>query len=232
MIDNRDRQERRNVPLPIMVRGYSAPGVQWDEMTTSTDVSIGGVGFNIKHPVFVGQVLELALPLPKSLRRHDVVDSTYHVYAIVRSVSASQPARVGVMFYGRRPPRDYKDNPTGRFLFGGETITPPAQKPRRHPRHNMILNAQLRWMNPGAAPREETTIVEEIAEGGARVLTTFRLSPGDEVTLVIESGALSTRGSVRGSYVGRDGVRRLNVEFLSPESGQQARELMRRAGAP
>ena len=64
------------------------------------------------------------------------------------------------------------------------------------------------------------------------MLTTFRLSPGDEVTLVIDSGALSTRGSVRGSYVGRDGVRRLNVEFLSPESGQQARELMRRAGAP
>jgi hypothetical protein len=87
-------------------------------------------------------------------------------------------------------------------------------------------------MNPGAAPKEEVTIVEDMAEGGARVLTTFALDPGDEVTLDIESGAVSTRAAVRGSFIGADGIKRLNVEFLSPDAGVAARELMRRAGAP
>jgi hypothetical protein len=233
MADSREREQRRNVPLPIMVRGFETTGAPWDEMTTSTDISVGGVGFNLKHPVVVGQVLELAMPLPKTLRRHDVVDATYHTYSIVRSVNSGPPARIGVMFYGKKPPRGFKENPTGRYLFGGETVqSVSGRKVRRFTRHNLIFNTKLLWMNPGAAPREEITIIEDMAEGGARVLTTFSLDPGDEVTLDIESGALATRATVRGAYVGPDGIKRLNLEFLSPEAGPAARQLMRRAGAP
>lgn len=230
---SKGREPRRNVPLPILVRGFDRDGRHWDEMTTSKDVSYGGVGFLLGHPVAVGQVLELSLPLPKAFRRHDPANPSYHVFAIVRNAGPEGKLnRVGVMFYGKRPPRGFKDNPSARFVFGGETIeAPKAHQSRRFPRFSLVFNTQIVWHPPGAKARDEVTITEELAEGGARVLTTLPVEAGDAVSLDIDAGSVIADGDVRNTYIGADGIKRLNVQFRTDAAGAAARELLRRAGA-
>ena len=51
--------------------------------------------------------------------------------------------------------------------------------------------------------------------GGARVMTSIAsLAPGDIVHLEEVGGPFKTRAEVRGSYVGKDRIRRLNLRFL------------------
>jgi hypothetical protein len=67
----------------------------------------------------------------------------------------------------------------------------------------------------GTVLQEERTIAENIGRGGARVPTTLSsLAPGDIVHLEEVGGPFRTRAEVRGSYVSKDNVRRLNLRFL------------------
>jgi hypothetical protein len=67
----------------------------------------------------------------------------------------------------------------------------------------------------GTVLQEERTIAENCGRGGARVMTTMTsLLIGDIVHLEEVGGPFKTRANVRGSYVGRDGVRRLNLQFI------------------
>ena len=58
------------------------------------------------------------LPLPKRLRQYDLNDASYRVYSLVRGVRrrADQP-RVGVMFFGKFPPRGFHERPAARYLL-------------------------------------------------------------------------------------------------------------------
>jgi len=67
----------------------------------------------------------------------------------------------------------------------------------------------------GTVLQEERTIAENVGRGGARVMTTMAsLGPGDVVYLEEVGGPFKTRAEVRGTYVGRDNIRRLNLHFL------------------
>ena len=67
----------------------------------------------------------------------------------------------------------------------------------------------------GTVLQEERTIAENCGRGGARVMTTMTsLLIGDIVHLEEVGGPFKTRANLRGSYVGRDGVRRLNLQFM------------------
>jgi len=67
----------------------------------------------------------------------------------------------------------------------------------------------------GTMLQEERTIAENVGRGGARVMTTMTsLAPGDIVQLEEVGGPYKTRAEVRGAYVGKDGIRRLNLRFL------------------
>ena len=60
--------------------------------------------------------------------------------------------------------------------------------------------------------QEERTIAENVGRGGARVMTTTSsLSIGDVVQIEEVGGPFKTRADVRGTFVGRDGIRRLNL---------------------
>jgi hypothetical protein len=236
-MSDKPRDQRRSIPLPVMVRGFNRDGSQWDEMTTSDDISSGGARFALKHPVFVGQVLELSLPLPNTLRKFDLGTPSYRVFSIVRSVTtADYVQRVGAMYYGQRPPRGFKENPTARFVFGSDTRVgapaPASAKMRNYQRHSLVFNTRMRSGRSGnASGDDEVTITEDISAGGARILTARPLAEGDEVVLDIDGGAVRTPARIRGSFIGADGVRRLNVSFSSPEAGDAVRSLLRRAGA-
>jgi hypothetical protein len=68
-------------------------------------------------------VLRLTLALPKRLRNYDLTDSSYRIYTLVRFVERrSEPARVGVLFFGEYPPRGFQDHPDGRYLLPGDPM--------------------------------------------------------------------------------------------------------------
>jgi hypothetical protein len=123
MPTERRKTLRQNLAIPLRVQGFLADGTTWEELTTTVDVSSGGACFPLSHDAELGQVLLLSLPLPKRLRQYDLNDVAYRVYTLVRGVRrrAEQP-RVGVMFFGKHPPREFQERPAARFLFPTDSI--------------------------------------------------------------------------------------------------------------
>jgi len=110
--------------MPVRVTGWEADGSTWEEMTTTDDLSLGGAGFLVKRDAELGQVLFLILPMPKRLRQYDLNDASYRVYALVRGIRHQHDGhRVGVMFFGKFPPRGFHERPAARFLLPSDTIT-------------------------------------------------------------------------------------------------------------
>jgi predicted Ser/Thr protein kinase len=97
----------------------------------------------------------------------------------------------------------------------GVSTDTPADR-RRVTRLDIPVNFILRRVGTlGTVLQEERTIAENCGRGGARVMTTMSsLLISDIVHLEEVGGPFKTRASVRGSYVGRDGIRRLNLQFL------------------
>jgi hypothetical protein len=76
----------------------------------------------VTRTVALGQVLYLALPLPKRLRQFDLNDASYRVYALVRGIEhGTGRARIGVMFFGKFPPRGFHEKPWARFLLPSDS---------------------------------------------------------------------------------------------------------------
>lgn len=92
----------------------------------------------------------------------------------------------------------------------------PTPERRRVTRLDIFVNFVLRREGTlGTVLQEERTIAENVGRGGARVMTTMSsVSPGDVVYLEEVGGPYKTRAEVRGTYVGTDGIRRLNLHFL------------------
>jgi hypothetical protein len=114
---------RQNLAIPVRVQGFLANGTTWEELTTTVDVSAGGACFSLGHEAELGQVLLLSLPLPKRLRQYDLNDVSYRVYSLVRGVRrrADLP-RIGVMFFGKNPPREFHERPSARFIFPSDSV--------------------------------------------------------------------------------------------------------------
>jgi hypothetical protein len=123
MPTERRKNPRLGLAIPARIQGFLADGSIWDEMTTTIDVSSGGACFPLSHAAELGQVLLLTLALPKRLRQFDLVEASYRVYTLVRGVRrrGEQP-RVGVMFFGKYPPRGFHERPAARFLLPSDSI--------------------------------------------------------------------------------------------------------------
>lgn len=126
---------------------------------------------------------------------------------------AQQQARSGI-------PADAA--PTGGFPVivpaddAGVGATPTPSDRRRVTRLDIPVNFIIRRVGTaGAVLQEERTIAENMGRGGARVMTSIStLAAGDIVHLEEVGGPFKTRAEVRGSYVGKDRIRRLNLRFL------------------
>lgn len=113
-----------DLSIPVRVQGFNMDGSSWEEMSSTDDISLGGSGFLLKRDVELGQVLFLHLPLPKRLRQYDLMDASYRVYALVRGIRHQHDGhRVGVMFFGKFPPRGFHERPGARFLLPSDTLT-------------------------------------------------------------------------------------------------------------
>ena len=122
MSPERRKNARLGLAIPVRVQGYQADGSTWEELSTTDDVSLGGICFPLSHEVELGQILHLVLALPRRLRQYDLTETAYHVYTLVRSVRRrpDQP-RVGVMFFGKYPPRGFHDRPGARYLLPSDS---------------------------------------------------------------------------------------------------------------
>lgn len=114
------------------------------------------------------------------------------------SAPTSRVARVPVPEPGEMPP------------------TPAPTDRRRSSRLEIPVNFRMRRLGTaGTVLQEERTVAENMSRGGARIFTTMSaLVAGDIVHLEHVDGPFKTRAEVRGSYVGKDNIRRLNVRFL------------------
>jgi len=236
---DRRRDARLALVLPVLVRGHGADGTPWEATGTAEGVSARGVSFKVERPVFMGQVLHLALPMPKDLRQFDVYQPSYAVYAIVRNTAGDGVAsRVGVMFFGKQPPRGFEQKPTARYLLPSDLVPPDAPRiapagdtharparpetatkdekgRRRFDRYDIFVNLMLQDMDEwGAVLKEELTVADNIGRGGARVMTAIAFAKGDVVFVQEIGGPFAARAAVRDRSIGRDRLHRLHLEFL------------------
>ena len=234
---NRRKQQRMSLAVPVRVQGHEANGAPWTEMTVTENADFGGTAFSLKHPVTRGHALQLSLPLPKSFRSYDLTAPSYNVYCIVRNTSALPHGafRVGVMFLGRHPPRGHAQNPGGLYLLPSDLVAGAGSGPvltgierRAHPRYDLAVQLTLTRPEPVAfGPPSEQTLTRNLGSGGAMVLTSLPVSRNDIVIVEDLQGILRTRADVRGVFIGKDNIPRLNLRFLDPQAEEAARALLR-----
>jgi hypothetical protein len=226
--------------LPMRVQGFEADGSTWEEATTTDDISEGGCSFPVSRKVELGQVLLLVIPLPKRLRQYDPNESAYRVYALVRGlVYRPDHPRVGVMFFGKYPPRGFEEQPTLRYRLPSDPppnpdapdwpapdgpAPPPApgataSERRSSARYHRLVDFTLQQVDEwGTVLQEELTVADNLAKGGAHVLTSLEFMKGDVVLLRQAGGDFDTRAEVREVVRGEDGLRRLHLKFLDREA--------------
>jgi hypothetical protein len=123
MPSERRKTPRLGLAIPLRIQGFLADRSTWEEFSSTTDVSSGGACFSLGHDVELGQVLLLSLALPKRLRQYDLNDVTYRIYSLVRGVRRrSDRPRVGVMFFGKFPPRGFDERPGARYLLPSDSL--------------------------------------------------------------------------------------------------------------
>jgi hypothetical protein len=218
-VQNRRKERRIALAVPVRVQGYTSAGDSWEEMTASTDTSHGGVSFPLKRSIALGQVVFLSLPLPKNFRKYELTDAHYETYGLVRFVraaTADNPVpQVGVMFLGRTAPRGYEKNPGGRYLLPGDPRPSTGPKERRKlKRQEAFVNLRLRWVDPqGRTLQEEQTVTENVSRGGVRVRTSLPVAKGERVEVEDFHGTFRAMAEIANLFIGRDGVPRLNLRF-------------------
>ena len=234
---NRRKQQRMSLGVPVRVQGHDPNGTPWTEMTMTENADFGGAAFSLKHPVTRGHALHLSLPLPKSFRSYDITAASYSVYAIVRNTVAlpNGSFRVGVMFLGRHPPRGHAQNPGGLYLLPSDLVAGAGSghvlsgiERRVHPRYDLAVQLKLTRPEPVAfGPTSEQTLTRNLGTGGAMVLTSLPVSRNDIVIVEDLQGILRTRAEVRGVFIGKDNIPRLNLRFLDPTAEEATRALLR-----
>ena len=198
------------IKVPVRVRGREADGTTWEEVTSCVDVSLGGVGMLMSHPVSTGRVLHLSVPLPVSFRQYDLGETSYQVYALVRNTRPSASvSRVGVMFLGRNPPGGGGLPPAERYRMPGDRVVK-GLRPR--PLLRLHLEAD---QAPGGVAQEEEAVAEHLAPRLALVrVTHLRVSRGAVLAVEEVGGDFRSRAAVSAIVVGADGQPQLSLQML------------------
>jgi hypothetical protein len=94
MFEDKRRQKRVCVSLPIRVKWSDNKGNRFEEVTRSIDVSPDGALFQLKVPLTKGTLLELSLPLPRNLQKTAYPKPVYETTGlVVRVENTSDPNR-------------------------------------------------------------------------------------------------------------------------------------------
>lgn len=233
--DNR-RIQRLSLSLPIRVESQVNESVSWNEVTRLNDVSAFGAGFNLRHPVKRGRLLQLTIPMPRKLRTFDFTESQYKVWGLVRSCitmpnsTAPENHSVGVAFIGKNPPKSYFGDPAKLYEISHreegslwrviEAVSEPDERHlpkelRRHSRFPIPANVILETLDAdGNVLTSEPTVTENISLSGASIFTSLILRVGEFVRVRSEQYNASIISVVRGKRTGQDNIPRVHVEFI------------------
>jgi hypothetical protein len=101
MFEDRRKQKRVEVSIPIRVKGLDLKGNRFDEVTKSIELSPDGATFALKASIRKGSLLDLALPLPRPMQRNVAPKPVYETVGYVIRVeesAAPQAHKVAVRF--------------------------------------------------------------------------------------------------------------------------------------
>lgn len=227
-----ERRRERRAPLHqiLVYQAYNSDGTTIEARAEMCDASTRGASFLIDQRLDAGRVLHLAAPLPRRFRTFDSDTPSYFVYAIVRHVEPVDGRwRVGVMFFGKQPPKGFDAHPGALYLLPGDEQKQPAAAPakeavpvepdpggrRQSPRFRIFVDFVMRQVDEwGTVLAEELTVAENVSLGGACVYTSLPLRVGHVVHVQERGGTFEARAEVRDTYVGVDRIRRVSLSFL------------------
>jgi len=83
MFEDKRRQKRVSVGIPIRVKWSDNNGNRFEEVTKSINVSSDGALFPLKVPIRAGMLLDLSLPLPRNLQKSAAPKAVYETTGLV-----------------------------------------------------------------------------------------------------------------------------------------------------
>jgi hypothetical protein len=228
-----ERRRERRAPLHqvLVFQAYNSDGSTFEDRAELCDASTRGASFLLGQRLDPGRVLHLAAPLPRRFRTFDAETPSYFVYAIVRHAKAVEEGwRVGVMFFGKEPPKGFDTHPGALYFLPTDSTQPVALSPQRveqpepepdpggrrqSHRFRIFVDFVLRQVDEwGTVLAEELTVAENVSFGGACVYTSLPLRVGHIVHVQERGGSFEARAEIRDTYVGIDRIRRVSLSFL------------------
>lgn len=89
---------------------------------------------------------------------------------------------------------------------------------RRGPRFRIGLEVNIEVFDEDSQRTfSEQTITEDISRAGALVLTMLEVRIGSVITVTVPEQEITSMAFVRGSFIGSDRIRRLNLEMMGPQ---------------
>ena len=204
------RGEKHRLPHRHLLAGHRVLRALHGQVPFRGDTPVATIFKHIQDPIpletEVARKLPAIVPVLRRLLakdRNQRYDSAGEVAEALREARAASASHVSAPM--PPPPTEHSYPPPERRTTG---------------RLEIFVNLMIRRVGSlGNVLQEERTIAENIGRGGARVLTTMHsLAVGDSIHLEEIGGGFKTRAEVRGTYVGKDNVRRLNLRFLDAEA--------------
>ena len=235
--EERRRHTRLEMPINVVVKRTSAGGAILQEertvadnlsrsgarvMTTMTSLAVGdGVFFEeiggdfqtraIVRSAYLGQDLipRLGLEFLDRQAPDRLVQTGDWTSSIPQAGTAGGRASPAPL------PRPAEPAPPPPAPRAAAAPGPPPPERRTSSRLAMPLEVVLKRTDSAGAVHEERTLAENIGHGGTQVLTAMAsVSVGDVLVLHEVGGDFQTAVTVRNIHSGRDGIRRLNLQFL------------------
>lgn len=86
---------------------------------------------------------------------------------------------------------------------------------RSEPRHKIGVDVTIHILDErGRIVETENTVTENLSRRGACLLTLNAIDIGDTISVATLDNSFQSRAIVRGSYLGSDRIRRINIEFI------------------
>ena len=215
----------------MRVQGFLSGGGTWEEIASTDDISGQGASFTLSRAVELGQVLHLSLNLPKRLRQYDLTDVSYRVYTLVRGITRKGDRnRVGVMFFGKFPPRGFHERPSARFLLPSDSqpgmsaapIPRPADSPLQStPPPTATVASASAPPAPAMAPPPPAAQKEEPAGKGSERRTQRRVDIFVNFTIqqVDEWGAVLQEELTVADNISKSGARVMtSLDFMKGDT--------------
>jgi hypothetical protein len=209
----RRRSERYNLAVPVLVTGHDQSGEKWKEVAKTVNVGRLGAAILIAHPIRLGSVLFLRIPMPLRLRNHGHSEPGYNVYAVVRRIDPAEregSTVIAVEFIGEHPPSWYVKEPWA--ICTNDTWNGPER--RREARLESSLPVWVEFLNESMKTiSHATAVAENISPSGIRVSLKVVPAQFEFVRVSHPDTGFKSQALVRSRFRGEDGSERLCLQF-------------------